>query len=87
MNRKPVVGSKAAIFDTGTTEIVGDHTGIAKLFKAINGAHSAPQLGKGTYTSAFSPVSQGSNICIAGAAADPTLTGGELVRLFPSKQS
>ncbi len=33
------------------------------------------------------PVSQGSNICIAGAAADPTLTGGELVRLFPSKQS
>ena len=30
------------------------------------------------------PVSQGSDLCMAGAAADPTLTGGELVRRFPS---
>lgn len=54
MNGKSVVGSTAAIFDSGTTLIVGDPTGIANLFGAIDGAQSAPQLGEGTYTSAFS---------------------------------
>jgi len=29
------------------------------------------------------PVSPGSNRCVAGAAADPTSTSGELVRRFP----
>ncbi len=31
--------------------------------------------------------SQDSDTCVAGAAADPTLTGSELVPCFPSKQS
>ena len=30
------------------------------------------------------PVSQGSDRCLAGAGADPTMTGGELVDRFPS---
>ena len=29
------------------------------------------------------PVTPGSNLCMAGAAANPSLTGGELVRRFP----
>jgi hypothetical protein len=44
------------IFDSGTTEIVGDAAGIAKLFEAIDGAQPAPQLGEGAYTSTFSNV-------------------------------
>lgn len=54
VNGKPVVGSKAAIFDTGTKQILGDSASIAALFGAINGARSAPEIGKGIYTSAFS---------------------------------
>ena len=54
MNGNSVVGSTAAIFDSGTTNIIGDSTGIAKLFEAIDGAQLAPQFGEGTYTSAFS---------------------------------
>jgi hypothetical protein len=30
------------------------------------------------------PVSQDSDLCLAGANADPSLTGGELVHRFPS---
>jgi cathepsin D len=54
VNGKPVVGGNAAIFDTGTTLILGDPDGIAALFGAIDGAQLAPQLGEGLYTSAFS---------------------------------
>jgi hypothetical protein len=46
-----VVKGTAAIFDSGTTQIVGDTVGIAKLFGAIDGAQPA---GDGDYTSAFS---------------------------------
>ena len=117
-----VVGSQPAIFDTGTSQIVGDTDGIAALFATINGAQP---VGDGSYTSAFSgatgqltrvhsytytfntavpctfntpisfnvggkaisispatfnqgPISPGSNTCLAGAAADPNLTTGEL---------
>jgi hypothetical protein len=127
VNGAPVVESTAAIFDSGTTKIVGDTASIAKLFEAIDGAQSAPQFGEGTYTSAFSsaanqprhsynsntivpctlntsismnvggkevsisphtfnlgPISQDSDLCIAGAAADSTLTGSESVHRFPS---
>jgi cathepsin D len=51
VNGAAVVNSTAAIFDSGTTQIVGDPAGIAKLFEAIDGAQSA---GEGVYTSAFS---------------------------------
>jgi hypothetical protein len=54
VNGNPVVGNKAAIFDTGTEQILGDSASIAALFGAINGARSAPEIGKGVYTSAFS---------------------------------
>ena len=53
VNGAPVVESAAAIFDSGTTQIVGDPTGIGKLFEAIDGAQPAPQLGEGAYTSTF----------------------------------
>ena len=56
MNGKSVLGSTAAIFDTGTTEILGDSASIAKLFAEISGSKPAPQLGDGAYTSAFSSV-------------------------------
>ena len=54
VNGAPVVERTAAIFDNGTTQIVGDTASIAKLFEAIDDAQSAPQFGEGTYTSAFS---------------------------------
>jgi hypothetical protein len=54
VNGKSVVGSTAAIFDTGTTSIVGDPAGIAALFNSISGAQPAFQFGDGIYTSAFS---------------------------------
>lgn len=54
MNGETVVEGYAAIFDTGTTLILGDSVGIAELFGAIDGAQLAPQLGEGLYTSAFS---------------------------------
>jgi hypothetical protein len=50
----PVVNSTAAIFDSGTTLIIGDPAGIAKLFEGIDGAQPAPQIARGAYTSAFS---------------------------------
>jgi len=56
VNGKSVLGSTAAIFDTGTTEILGDSASIAKLFAEISGSKPAPQLGDGAYTSAFSSV-------------------------------
>jgi hypothetical protein len=54
VNGNPVVGSQAAIFDTGTAQILGDSASIAALFGAINGSRLAPEVGKGIYTSAFS---------------------------------
>ena len=127
VNGKPVIGREAAIFDTGTSQIISDSASIVALFGAIPGAQPAPQIGEGAYTSAFSgatdqstysytfniavpctfntpltinvggkavsispasfnqgQVSPGSSTCFAGAAANPDLTGGELVRRFPS---
>ncbi|KAN0123324.1 eukaryotic aspartyl protease [Russula decolorans] len=99
VNGNLVVGSNAAIFDTGTKQILGDSAGIAALFGAINGARSAPEIGKGIYTipctfntsvsinvggkavsippASFNQgrVSEGSSTCVAGAVADPDLTG------------
>lgn len=54
VNGESVVGSEAAIFDTGTNQIVSDSASIATLFGAIDGAQPAPQIGEGAYTSAFS---------------------------------
>ena len=53
MNGSEVLGSTPAIFDTGTTQILGDSDGIKKLFEKVPGAQSAPQFGDGTYTSAL----------------------------------
>ncbi|KAF8480125.1 acid protease [Russula ochroleuca] len=47
VNGKSVVGSTAAIFDTGTTSIVGDAAGIAAIFNSISGAQA---VGDGSYT-------------------------------------
>lgn len=95
VNGAPVVKGTAAIFDSGTTMIIGDPVGIANLFNAIDGAQSD---GEGSYTipckmntpvsmnvggkevrispASFNlgPVSQGSDRCMAGAAADASLT-------------
>jgi len=100
VNGAPVVGSTSAIFDSGTTKIIGDTADIAKLFEAINGAQSASQFGEGAYTipctlntpisinvggkeisispASFNlgPVSKDSDLCMAGASADATLSGG-----------
>jgi cathepsin D len=130
VNGKSVVGSTAAIFDSGTTQIVGDPKSIANFFKPIKGAQAASkEYGEGSYTSAFSsttdqparlyiyifntlvpctfdtpisidvggktvnippasfnlgPVSPNSSTCMAGVAADPNLTGGELFFGIPS---
>ena len=55
MNRKSVVGRTAAIFDSGTTQIVGDPKSIAKFFKPIKGAKAASnEYGEVSYTSALS---------------------------------
>jgi hypothetical protein len=53
VNGNIVVGQTAAIFDTGTTQIISDPDSIAKFFDAISGAKSAPELGTGLYTSAL----------------------------------
>ena len=45
------MGSTAAVFDTGTTMVLGSPDSIAKIFEAISGAKSAPELGTGLYTS------------------------------------
>jgi len=50
VNGKSAVGSTAAIFDSGTTHIVGDPISIGELFKPISGAQAAPQFGDGIYT-------------------------------------
>ncbi|KAI0287671.1 acid protease [Russula brevipes] len=50
VNGNTVVGSTAAIFDTGSTLIVGDPAGVAKLFSSISGARLAPEIGEGIYT-------------------------------------
>jgi cathepsin D len=59
------VGSTAAIFDTGTTQIIGDVAGIAKLFDSISGAQSAPQYGDGAYTSASCATNQSTHIYVS----------------------
>jgi len=48
-----VVGETAAIYDTGTTQIVGDPAGIKKFYEPLEllyGAKYAPELGDGIYT-------------------------------------
>jgi hypothetical protein len=47
-----VIGETTAIFDTGTTQMISSPNNIAKLFEAISGAKSAPELGTGLYTGA-----------------------------------
>ena len=50
----PVVGKTAAIYDTGTTQIVGDPASIESFYEPLilfYGAESAPQYGDGIYTS------------------------------------
>jgi hypothetical protein len=47
-----VVAKTTAIFDTGTTQILGDADGISNLFAQIPGAEPAPQYA-GAYTSAY----------------------------------
>ncbi|KAI0299938.1 acid protease [Russula brevipes] len=50
VNGKTVVQETEAIFDTGTTLIIGDPVGIASLYLEIPGALPAPQYGVGLYT-------------------------------------
>jgi hypothetical protein len=47
------VGNTQTIFDTGTTQIVGDPKGIEQFYNLLKpyGAKSAPQYGDGIYTS------------------------------------
>lgn len=53
VNGDTVEGKSAAIFDTGTTQILGDPGSIAKMFEAISGAKSAPSYDIDLYTSAL----------------------------------
>jgi hypothetical protein len=53
VNGHQVVGRTAAIFDTGTAQLIGNTAGIANLFANINGAKPASKYGDGTYTSAL----------------------------------
>ena len=55
MNGQTVVGQTNTIFDTGTTQIIGDVVGIQSLFLAIGNAEPLPQSnGIILYTSMFS---------------------------------
>ena len=49
-----MVGSTAAIFDTGAFAIIGDPAGIAALFNSISGAQLLGNSTYITYTSTFS---------------------------------
>jgi len=51
VNGKAATGSLAAIMDTGTTQIVGDPTNVAAVYKNIPGAKEDDSLGQGTFTS------------------------------------
>jgi hypothetical protein len=53
VNGHTVVGKTAAIFDTGTTQILGDPDSITKMFEAISGAKPASSYDIGLYTSAL----------------------------------
>ena len=50
-----IVGETQAIFDTGTTLIIGDPSNVALLYEALAefGAESAPDLGDGMYSSTW----------------------------------
>jgi hypothetical protein len=50
---KEVVAHTEAIFDTGTTQLVGDRHTISKFFENIPGSKPAPELDDGAYTSAL----------------------------------
>ena len=55
MNGKTPVGQTKVVFDTGTTQIVGDAVGIQSLFLAIDKAEPSPQSnGVILYTSTLS---------------------------------
>ncbi|KAI0044494.1 acid protease [Auriscalpium vulgare] len=45
-----VVGSTAAIVDTGTAQLIGSSAGISALYAQITGAQEASSLGDGLYT-------------------------------------
>lgn len=53
MNGKEVLGSIGAVFDTGTTLIIGDPDGINKFMASVPGSKLAPEIGDGVYTSAL----------------------------------
>lgn len=50
-----MVGQTETIFDTGTTQIIGDPDGIERLYAPLLpfGAMAAPQYGDGIYTSTW----------------------------------
>jgi cathepsin D len=50
-----VVGKTQTIFDTGTTQIIGDPKGIKQFYALLRfyGAKPAPQYGEGIYTSTW----------------------------------
>ena len=50
-----VIGTTSAIFDTGTTLIVGDPAGIERFYAPlmVYGAIPAPEYGDGIYTSTW----------------------------------
>jgi cathepsin D len=54
VNGKTAVQGTEAIFDTGTTLIIGDPARIALLYLQIPGALPAPEYGVGLYTSMLS---------------------------------
>lgn len=47
----PAVGKTEAIYDTGTTQILGDPVGIQRLYDLIIGSLPATTYGDGFYTS------------------------------------
>jgi hypothetical protein len=53
VNGDTIVGPTAAVFDTGSSQILGDPVNIAKLFEAIGGAELESLSGIDYYTSAL----------------------------------
>ncbi|KAH9957279.1 acid protease [Lactifluus volemus] len=50
VNGRVEIGPTAALFDTGTTLIIGDPSGIERFFKRVPNAKRAPEIGDGFYT-------------------------------------
>jgi cathepsin D len=85
------MGRTAAIFDTGTTQILGDPGSIAKMFEAISGAKSAPSYGIDLYTSALCYVAGQSIISnlysLVPCSFNSTISiniGGKIINISPA---